>query len=260
MCVLHYELTTAMPWDEEVMPSGRGSWKASQCFSWNAELWLACTLVGSKAWPTGVVFDWGPSWTFQVCVWSLAWRGGGALSLLSCISLTGNCLLWGESKADACHEWVGFKRLIHTQCLLRHFFFFPQWLTCHVLCLRYLCSVCTYKETEYTPCDYSSQLADLGGWQQKCSQRFSLHLCVQNWGCIGEKLTKGHRFSVAMAAFQSFVQFSASSAIIWKSGSCEQDQLLWTSSTMWRPPCKADMLLWLPVLLVGIWDLPSTEK
>lgn len=215
-------------------------------------------VVGSETWPTSVVFDQEPGWTFRVCVWSSAWRGGRGLSPLSCISLTGNCLPWGESKADACHKRVGFKRLICSWCLLRHFFF-PLMVNCCVLCLRYLRSVRMYKETEYTPCDHSSQLADLGGWQQKCWWRFSLRLCVQGWGCIGDKLTEGHQFRRATAALQSFAWFSASSTVIWKSCACEQDHLLWTSSTTWKPTCKADMLLWLPVLLVGIWDLQSSS-
>lgn len=172
----------------------------NQRFSWNADPGLACAVVGSEAWPTSVVFDQEPGWTFCVCVWLSAWRGGRGLSPLSCISLTGNCLPWGESKADACHKRVGFKRLMRSWCLLRHCGFFSLMVNCCVLCLRYLCNVHTYKETEYTPCDHSSQLADLGGWQQKCSWRFSLHFCVQGWGCIGDKLTEGHQFRRATAA------------------------------------------------------------
>lgn len=126
VCILQYELATAMPWKEEMMLSGRGSWKRSQHFSWNAGWGLACTVVGSQAWPTSVVFDREPSWTFHVWVWSSAWGGGRGLSLLSCITLTGNCLLWGKFKADACRKRVGFKRLICSWCLLRHCFFFPD--------------------------------------------------------------------------------------------------------------------------------------
>lgn len=117
-------------------------------------------------------------------------------------------------------------------CLDTGFFFSPM-VNCHVLCLRYLCSVCMYKETESVPCDYSSQLADLGDWWQKCSWRFSLHLCVWGWGCIGDKLTKGHQFRTAMAALQNFVWYFSNSAVIWKFCPSEQGQLLWTSSTMW---------------------------
>lgn len=32
MCILQYELAIVMPWKEEMMPSGRGSWKGSQLF------------------------------------------------------------------------------------------------------------------------------------------------------------------------------------------------------------------------------------
>lgn len=80
------------------------------------------------------------------------------------------------------------------------------------------------------------------------------------WGCIGHRLTKGHQFRGALVVLQSFVLSSLSSTIIWKSCPCEQDQLLWTASTSWKTMCKADMLLWLPALLVGVWDQPRTEQ
>lgn len=56
MCIPQCKLPLAMPWKEEML-SGRGSWKGRQHFSWDADQWLGCSVVGSEAWPTSVVFN-----------------------------------------------------------------------------------------------------------------------------------------------------------------------------------------------------------
>lgn len=60
MCIPQCKLPLAMPWKEEMMLSGKGSWKGSQHFSWNADHWFGCKplfVLGSKAWASSVVFN-----------------------------------------------------------------------------------------------------------------------------------------------------------------------------------------------------------
>lgn len=60
---------------------------------------------------------------------------------------------------------------------------FPPMVTCHFLCVcvsEILCDVCTSEEREYSPCDYSSQLADFR-WpimKENLNEQF---ICTWKW-------------------------------------------------------------------------------
>lgn len=262
MCIPQCKLPLAMPWKEEMMLSGKGSWKGSQHFSWNADHWFGCKplfVLGSKAWASSVVFNQvqvGPS------CWCLIFGVGRCkrfssplmhrFSLETCLEVM--CVT-GEPS--------GFRRLIHSWGLLRHCFFSPGDYLC---CMFSVSVVYACTKRQYTPLvitDVSLQTWVAGTknvhGDLKIVFKTSPSGCTA-WGCIGPRLTKGHQFRRALVVLQSFVWSSVSSTIIWKSCPCEQDQLLWASSTSWKTMCKADMLLWLPALLVGVWDQPQTEQ
>lgn len=58
---------------------------------------------------------------------------------------------------------------------------FHQWLPVIFLCVsEILCDVCIPEEREYSPCDYSSQLADFRWPITNCSFRFSF-ICTWKW-------------------------------------------------------------------------------
>lgn len=115
----------------------------------------------------------------------------------------------------------------------------------YVLCIW---GVCMYQEAEHTPCDNRSQLADFGCWQQKCSWGFEncfqnlsifVHWLWLHWSQADQGTPVQESSGCASEFCVILCQLHHHLEIL----SCEQDQLLWTSSTVWKTLCKADMLL-----------------
>lgn len=160
--------------------------EGSKQFSWNSD-WTHLRVEIGEAWP--VSFPAG-----QPMSVSLAQREErGLLSFL--VHQVNWRLHWGEAEVDMRLKRVGFRRLVRSWCLPRCWFFLSfstnGYLSFFFVCVsEILCDVCTSEEREYSPCDYSSQLADFR-WpimkenlneQFICTWKWRLYWWHINWG------------------------------------------------------------------------------
>lgn len=75
-----------------------------------------------------------------------------------------------------------------------------------MFCVLDICAMYTCTRRQNTPLVITAvSLRTSVSGNKNVHADFSLHLCIQGWGCIGNKLTKGHQFRRVMAALQSFV-------------------------------------------------------